>query len=182
MRYCVITFVFLVFFGAIASSASSDEIYKSVGDFLNESFAETGQPPPRQLWMNKELQKSATSILGHKFSRARIRYWQREQRSAWVIDEIGKEMPITVGIVVQGDHIVKVEILAFRESRGGEVRYPFFTKQFDEVGLKGGLLLDKNIDGVSGATLSVRAVKNVSRLALLFHSETQARIETAGMK
>ncbi len=181
MRYCVITFVFLVFLSGLVTPASSNDIYKSVGDFLSESFAETGHPPPRVLWMNKELQKSAISILGHKFSKVRIRYWQKEQRSAWVIDEIGKEMPITVGIVVQDDHIVKVEVLAFRESRGGEVRYPFFTKQFDEAGLKDGLLLDKNIDGVSGATLSVRAVKNVARLALFFHSVTQEKIETAGV-
>ncbi|MCV6604514.1 MAG: FMN-binding protein, partial [Porticoccaceae bacterium] len=69
--------------------------------------------------------------------------------------------------------IEQVKILEFRESRGWEVRYPFFTKQFIGVGLahKKRYRLDSHIDGITGATLSVRAVKKVATLALFFHRQ-----------
>ena len=92
-------------------------------------------------------------------------------RTAWVIDEIGKERPITIGVVVADGRIESVDVLAFRESRGGEVRYPFFTKQYKNLGLKDGDRLDGHVDGITGATLSVWAVTKVSRLALVLHSE-----------
>ena len=74
-------------------------------------------------------------------------------------------------MVVTHGRIEQVRVLAFRESRGGEVRYPFFTRQFVNVGLKDDDRLDARIDGITGATLSVSAVTKVSRLALVFHNE-----------
>ena len=93
------------------------------------------------------------------------------------MDEIGKEQPITVGIVINKSKVSKVEILAFRESRGWEVKYPFFLKQFLGATLKGNNQLDKNIDGITGATLSVRAVRKLSRIALLLHKHEMLRIQ-----
>ncbi len=34
-------------------------------------------------------------------------------------------------------------------------------------------MLDRHIDGISGATLSVNAMKKMARLALLLHQETE---------
>ena len=62
------------------------------------------------------------------------------------------------------------KVLVFRESRGWEVRHPFFTDQFRDAGLTGELALDRNIDGISGATLSVRALSRLARLALYLHT------------
>lgn len=138
--------------------------------FLVESFA--GHAPATQmLWLTPELKTRAAKVLDHPYAGMRVKYWREGNRTAWVIDEIGKERPITIGVVVSAGHIEQVKVLAFRESRGGEVRYPFFTKQFVNAGLKDGDRLDRTIDGITGATLSVWAVTKVSRLALLFHSE-----------
>jgi Na+-translocating ferredoxin:NAD+ oxidoreductase RnfG subunit len=60
--------------------------------------------------------------------------------------------------------------LAFRESRGWEIRYPFFTKQFDQVSLTQKQKLNKTIDNITGATLSVRAVRKLAQLALIYHA------------
>lgn len=138
--------------------------------FLAESF--TGQAPATQmLWLTPELKARAAKVLDHPYAGMRVKYWREGNRTAWVIDEIGKERPITIGVVVSAGHIEQVKVLAFRESRGGEVRYPFFTKQFVNAGLRDGDRLDRTIDGITGATLSVWAVTKVSRLALLFHGE-----------
>ena len=102
----------------------------------------------------------------------RVRYWHRDRRTAWILDEIGKERPITVGIVVEDDAASMVRVLEFRESRGWEVRYHFFTDQFNDVRLDRGDELDRQIDGITGATLSVNAVTRAVRLALFLYRHT----------
>ena len=92
-------------------------------------------------------------------------------RSAWILDEIGKELPITIGVAVADGAIDNVRVLEFRESRGWEVRYPFFTDQFSNARLGSGQRLDRKIDGISGATLSVRAVTRIASIALLLHDQ-----------
>jgi hypothetical protein len=77
-----------------------------------------------------------------------------------------------VGLVVNADGLELIRVLAFRESRGWEVRYPFFTDQFPGTRLTTDNKLDRNIDGISGATLSVRALEKLARLALYLHQQT----------
>lgn len=128
--------------------------------------------PYQVLWINKEQRAKMEAILGHSFRSLRIRYWGRGQQSAWIFEEVGKELPITVGVSIHAQKIVDVSILEYRESRGGEVRYPFFTAQFKGLSLlsKGDNLdLSDHIDGITGATLSVRALKKVATLALFCH-------------
>ena len=65
-----------------------------------------------------------------------------------------------------------MKILIYRESHGWEVSKPFFTKQFSNASLKKGDQLSVGIRNVAGATLSVRAVTKLARLALYFDSLT----------
>lgn len=136
----------------------------SAGDFIANSF--TRPPEARTLWLTADQQAAARSILGHAYRGLRVRYWAEGKRSAWILDEIGKERPITIGVVVDDGRVSRVDILEYRESRGGEVRHPFFTAQFAGLGLDDDLDLSGNIDGITGATLSVRAVTNTTRFAL----------------
>ncbi|HIG41134.1 MAG: FMN-binding protein [bacterium] len=126
-------------------------------------------PKTRTVWLTKENQSIARLILGHTYRGLRVRYWQDGSKTGWIMDEIGKEKPITIGVVIDENKIQKITILEFRESRGGEVRHPFFTGQFMGLSLVEGNKLSQRIDGITGATLSVRAVSNVSRFALHLH-------------
>ena len=54
----------------------------------------------------------------------------------------------------------------FRESRGGEVKRKRFTKQFRGKTLDSPLRLGRDVDGVTGATYSSRAVVGGVRRAL----------------
>lgn len=143
--------------------------YKSESTFIAEAFAQV--PAAKALWITGSLKTQTADILQHAPKQLRQRYWQQGQRSAWVMNEIGKEKPITVGIVVNHGEIESLEVLAFRESRGWEVKYPFFTQQFLAAGLNSQTQLTKNIDNITGATLSVRAVSKLARLALLYHQK-----------
>ncbi len=139
--------------------------YLEPAQFVAESFA-FHPPQPRVLYLRGEVKQTVQSILGHRFPGLRIRYWMQDTRTAWILDEVGKERPITVGIVVDQGHIERVRILVFRESRGDEVRHPFFTEQFRGAGAGPEYRLDRHIDNIAGATLSVRAVRKLVRLAL----------------
>ena len=137
-------------------------------DFLAQQFASV--PASQALWITGELKQTTAKILQHAPSKLRQRYWLEAKRSVWIMEEIGKEKPITVGIVVNNGTIEQVKVLAFRESRGWEIRYPFFTKQFDQLQLTDQQQLSQTIDNITGATLSVRAVRKLARLALIYHS------------
>ncbi len=78
-------------------------------------------------------------------------------------------------MIIDDGAIRAVRILAYREPRGWEVRHRFFTEQFDGARLAAGGGLDRDIDGIAGATLSVRAVRRVSELALALHRQLESR-------
>lgn len=156
--------------------ATATGVYQEPAAFLDEMFGGT-VPPPRVLWLTPALRAQAHAILGHPPGMLRVRYWNAGSRYAWILDEIGRDQPITVGIVTADGRVEQLRVLVFRESRGWEVRHPFFTDQFRGVGLGLHQELDKPIDGISGATLSVSALTRLARLALLFHGAAVAASE-----
>ncbi len=130
-------------------------------------------PAPSVLWLTPAIKARARRILGHDPGGLRLRYWRKGARTAWILNEIGKEEPITAGFVVDHGHLRDAVVLDYRESRGWEIRYPYFLDQFANAALDESLKLDRHIDGISGATLSVRAMQNMARLALLLDREVQ---------
>jgi len=164
---CVLMFCLLPY------SAMGKGVYMTPETFLAESFSPT-QALVESLWLTDDIRDNAKQILNHAYPGLRIRYWHASEagrlRTAWIMNEIGKTRPITIGISIVDGHIERVRILEFRESRGSEVRMDFFTRQF--VGLSMQLperQLSDNIDGITGATLSVKAVKKAARFALYLH-------------
>ena len=86
---------------------------------------------------------------------------------AVVVNEIGKHRPITFVVGVTPDEKVKgIEIMIYREPKGGEVRMKGFLKQYREKDLGQPILAGRDITNISGATLSVRAVNRGTKKAL----------------
>lgn len=170
MRLVVTVSMCLVLAAPVAVATANGEAgrYLTVGEFVDSVYPE-GAPAVMTLWVHGELREAAESMLGHAFGSLRVRYWFNGETSAWILDEIGKELPITIGVAVAQGAIRDVRILEFRESRGWEVRFPFFTDQFREATLRNDGRLDRKIDNITGATLSVKAVTRIARVALVFH-------------
>ncbi|MBI2384174.1 MAG: FMN-binding protein [Gammaproteobacteria bacterium] len=158
---------------SLAGSAHADQVYQAPQDFVAEAFG-GAVPEPQPLWIGGGLREQATAILGHDPGYPRMRYWRAGERTAWVLEEIGKERPITVGFVVEADRLQRVKILVYRESRGGEVRLPAFMRQFEGARLIDNAGLDREIHNISGATLSVNALRRLAAVALLFHRHATA--------
>jgi len=156
--------------------AAEPGTYQTTDAFVTEVFGEAA-PPARALWMRAGLRDEVAAVLGRQPA-PRIRYWQQEGRTLWVLDAVGKDQPITAGVVVEDGAIGDIRVLAFRESRGWEVRYPFFTDQFHDALLTPERKLDRRIDGITGATLSVRAMTNMARVALLLDAHTRQSATT----
>lgn len=150
--------------------ALAEDIYQSPDAFLTDVFDEP-IPAPVVVWLTGERGKQVEEILGHQPESLRTRYWSDGERTVWILHEVGKERPITAGIVIGPDGIDRLRILVYRENRGAEVRFPFFTQQFKGASLAPGMMLDRKIDNITGATLSVAAIRRISRLALFLHQE-----------
>src|SRR5256885_9369762 len=132
--------------GAAAAGLVRGEIYQEPDAFVAEVFG--SRPAPKVLWLTKDLQAQAAAILGHPPAQLRQRYWSDSRKSVWILEEIGKEELITAGFVVVEGRIDHVRVLAYRESRGQEVRTPSFLKKFKEARLALEDRMDREIDGI----------------------------------
>jgi len=158
---CLLMTVFLFFM----HPANAKGVYQTEEDFLLEVFS--GKvPEQKRLILKSKLREPIEKILKHPYSGMRVKYWQNDSKTVWILEEVGKEYPITFGMVVNNGKIAKAKVLIFREIRGWEVKYPAFTRQFIGATFDG-KKLDKNIDGVSGATLSVWAMTKIAKIALV---------------
>ena len=164
-----IIFVFLITSAAYPVFAAED-VYQDPKDFIAESF-QGSVPPEKILSIDPDLKEKISKIMGTHYKLGNTAYWAQEGRTVWILEDIGKYEPITVGIVVSPDATLeRIKVLIYRESHGWEVKHAFFTRQFEGSGLKRERKLDQSIDGIAGATLSVKALKRLGTLALLLHS------------
>lgn len=163
--------VVLVLAGVIAAPAvQAAPTHPAVIDtFVAGAF--TAPPSAETLWLTPDIKARAQQALGFAPDGARLRYWRQGTRTAWVLERIGKEAPITFGVVVDGNAVAGLQVLTYRESRGFEIQSARWLAQF--AGIRAAESrhgLDKPIDNISGATLSVRAGRDVARLALWLHA------------
>ncbi|MCG7921078.1 MAG: FMN-binding protein [Candidatus Thiodiazotropha lotti] len=131
--------------------------------------------------MKQKLKK----IFGHKYPGLRIRYWTNDEntdQTAWILNETGKVKPITFGVVVNNHQIASIAVLVFRESRGWEIKQTFFSDQFVGASLTERLRLNRHIDSISGATLSVIAMKKVARAALYLSRQVRLTSPAVSIK
>lgn len=154
----------------LTANSQAKGVYQQPQEFIQEQFDRV--PTTSVFRLKGKIKKQIETVLGHAYKGRRVRYWRQGERTVWVLNEIGKVQPITLGIVIDGSKISKIKILVFRETRGWEVRFPFFTQQFVNLTLnKDKQGLNKVIDSISGATLSVNAVTKMSQVALIINNQ-----------
>ena len=86
---------------------------------------------------------------------------------AAIVEEIGKHRPMTFVVGVGTDRKIKdAALMVYREAYGGEVRNRRFLQQYKGKDLKDPLLPYRDIQNISGATLSVEAIGRGSKKAL----------------
>lgn len=100
---------------------------------------------------------------------------------ALIQNTIGKHKPMTymVGVDNTG-HVLNVELLVFRESRGSEVRTKRFNVQYEGKTVSDPVRLNKDIINISGATMSVRSMTAGIKRALVLVDEFYLRPDGIG--
>ncbi|MEG3592252.1 MAG: FMN-binding protein [Pseudomonadota bacterium] len=166
-----LSIIFIIFFlNAFGISiVHGKKVYQLPEEFITQAF-NGNAPQTSSLFLDDEINKNINDILGRDLNKIRVRYWANEQKSVWILEEIGKYEFITTGFVVEKSKISKMKVLIFRETRGWEVKYDFFSDQFKGIAHTKNFQLNKNITNISGATLSVNAVKKIASLALYLDS------------
>lgn len=143
-------------------------VWMTTENFLEQAFGDTAYSP-QVAWITPELRSELEHVLDRDYPGVRTRYWSDGSRNVWILEQIGKERLITTGFVTQSGQIVDSYVLEYRESRGGEIRYPSFLQQFRGIALDERGKLDGHIDGITGATLSVRSMRQMAAAALILH-------------
>lgn len=86
---------------------------------------------------------------------------------AVVVDEIGKVSPITLIVSVTPDFKIRdVAVMVYREIRGGEIAQRRFLAQYKGKRSADPIQLDRDIVGITGATLSVHGANRAVHKAL----------------
>jgi len=157
------------FFIMVSYEISADDALLSKEQFLEKAFGEK-EVKKKSLRFKDEVKNTAQKIMGSKYKKVLMRYWIDDQRTAWILNRIGKVKQITAGFIIENCKIVSIHVLVYRESHGWEVKYPSFRDQFKGISMSNEYKLDKGIDGISGATLSVNSMRIMANLALAMHS------------
>ncbi len=82
----------------------------------------------------------------------------------------GKEMPITFLVIFDDSgKIILADIVKYREPYGGAVQNKNWTAQFKKKDSNSGYKVGTDIDGITGATISVKSItKGIYKISLLY--------------
>ena len=134
--------------------------YLSVEQAHTALFPAATEFRPRSLLLTEAQRAAVAKASDTRVRTAEVKAW--EARSAQgllgtiVIDEVyGKHEFITYAVALLPDGSVKqVEVLDYRESYGGQIRGDAWRAQFTGKKRQDAVQVDKDIQNISGATLS----------------------------
>lgn len=161
--FSLVSFVFLSSFAFAEEEKKFQlQVYLTKKQAFEIAFPGADEIKKERLWPTKEEIRAIEEIYMYKIYETRFTFYtgikNGKSMGSMLIDNIiGKSFPITFMTVLNTDGTVRdVEIMVYREPQGWEVRYKSFRSQFYGKGTSSN---SNEILSISGATLSVRAIK-----------------------
>lgn len=110
--------------------------------------------------LTKEQMKSIKKASKTRVRTDKIQAWNTENGGWYIVDQVvGKHEMIDMGVAINPDGSIKgLKVMYYRETYGDEVKHPKWLAQFIGRTHSEHLKLDKQIDNISGATLSCRHI------------------------
>lgn len=162
--FSLISFVFLSTFAFAEEEKKFQlQVYLTKKQAFEIAFPGADEIKKERLWPTKEEIRAIEEIYMYKIYETRFTFYtgikNGKSMGSMLIDNIiGKSFPITFMTVLNTDGTVRdVEIMVYREPQGWEVRYKSFRSQFYGKDTSSN---SNEILSISGATLSVRAIKS----------------------
>ena len=147
----------------IARVAAADHVYLREADAAHEMFSTSAASTRGALQLSDTEVEAISKTLGRTIEAKTYPYLEvRDDRSVlgriFILDVIGQSQPITFAVAVTGDGVVKdVRVMVYRETHGDEIEDRRFRKQFIGKSQRDPIALGKDIDAISGATISSRS-------------------------
>ena len=127
------------------------------------------------LKLDKQMKKEVENQVKQKFYRNKLYYWTISQYDttiayAFLDNVIGKSMPITFLVILNiNGNIIKTNVIRYREAYGGEVGNKRWLRQFLYRDKNSSYKIGKDINGISGATISVKSMsKGIQKITTLY--------------
>jgi len=162
--FSLVSFVFLSSFAFAEEEKKFQlQVYLTKKQAFEIAFPGADEIKKERLWPTKKEIRAIEEIYMYKIYETRFTFYtgikNGKSMGSMLIDNIiGKSFPITFMTVLNTDGTVRdVEIMVYREPQGWEVRYKSFRSQFYGKDTSSN---SNEILSISGATLSVRAIKS----------------------
>lgn len=143
--------------------------------FLKNFFANNAELRFVKFSVPPELKSKIEKSVGQRFYKEFVYLWKvyegSELKSVAILDNVyGKSLPITFIVIFDIEGTIKtVEILKYREPYGGQVTERGWLKQFTNKNSGSNFEIGKEINTISGATISSNSVtKGIKKLTLLY--------------
>ena len=161
--------IILTFASLILGSEIKEKTLQVINNYYNQDI----EIQELKFKISKKIKNQIQNQIKQKFYRDQIYYWtikiDDKKHYALMDNTIGKTMPITFLIIFnENQEVIHSSIIKYREAYGGEISGKNWLAQF--IGMKQDSLYKhgKEIDGITGATLSVKSfTKGISKLSLL---------------
>lgn len=177
MNRLLLAFVVVAFAGA----ARADHVYLVESDAPRAMFPEGSGADAHELDLGDEELKALEKRLGKRVEVRQYRYLDVVKSDALVgriffLDVVGQSKLIGFGVGVTPEGVIRdVEVMVYRETQGDQIREARFRRQFAGKKLEDPIALGKDIDAVSGATISSRSAAYAGRKALALDEVLRAR-------
>lgn len=168
---------FLWFFFVCPLGLRAETVYLTPKDALKLFFKDSEKVTSEKKEITGDLKVKVEKALGVSLPKENYTFYIGSTKGgtdgyALIDNQIGKTEPITFMTILDPQGKVRaVEILVYRESHGGEVQSRRFLKQFDKKTVRDPIRVGQDIDNISGATLSARALATgVKRAVILWQA------------
>ena len=143
--------------------------------FVVTQFSDNVNLSMHTLTLPLELKSNIQNRVKQTFYRDNLYYWEITNQDstlayAFLDNVIGKSMPITFVVIINPKgEIMASHVVKYREAYGGEIGNMKWLSQFNKLTDSSKYIIGKNIDGISGATISVNSLsKGIQKIAILF--------------
>jgi Na+-translocating ferredoxin:NAD+ oxidoreductase RnfG subunit len=155
-------------------------------DAARAIFPESTASARRSLDLSEAEVAWLSKMLGRRVDVRSYRYLDVKAEKGTVgfifmLDVIGESLPITFAIGVAADGALQdVQVMVYREPQGEAIQEERFRRQFVGKRSKDPITLDKDIDAISGATISSRSATFAARKGLLLAEVLRGRASVGG--
>jgi len=170
-------FLLIIFFSIACSLLSHAQSDLIEGDLLKRFLAGSEKITTREIKLTEDKRQAIEERFGRRVREFRYTFYIGKSKGnidayCFVVSEQGKHGPISFSIVITpSGEIRDLAVIKSMEVKGAKIGKKRFLRQFIGKSLNDPLRLKKDIDAVTGATISSKAATWAAKKALVIWGE-----------